>query len=182
MKYLATTMSGRAVDVMNLQPEDVLVSDIVHALSLLPVFGAATKLPYTYAQHSVYMSYMCGEAGYPLEAMLHNAWRAYVPFPEGLTTDFDAAIARAKQSIETVLGLDYAHRRKDIEATNSYLLSMEAKTFLNDPDVVYRKHGFCENPVGVSSIDGKFHVWSFPECVGYMSEHLRQHGAIINAG
>ena len=45
--------SGREVDIFNLAQRDIVIEDIAHALSQLPMYGGHVKYHYSVAQHSV---------------------------------------------------------------------------------------------------------------------------------
>jgi len=51
-------VSGKLVDVFHIQPGDVTIEDIAHALSYLNRFGGHTPYPYSVAQHSVFAAYL----------------------------------------------------------------------------------------------------------------------------
>lgn len=66
------THSGMLVDPFNLWPSDILIEDIAHALSNQCRFSGHSIVPYSVAQHSVEVSYVCD----PLSALwglLHDA-------------------------------------------------------------------------------------------------------------
>lgn len=71
------TYSGRRFYPMDPQPDEILVEDIAHALSLLCRYGGHVERFYSVAEHCVLMS----EAVMPsnaLAALLHDATEAYV--------------------------------------------------------------------------------------------------------
>jgi hypothetical protein len=76
-----TTYSGRNVDVLNLQEEDIDVVDIAHALALCNRFAGHTRWPISVAQHSVGVSLLChGVDGTDeaLQGLFHDATEAYL--------------------------------------------------------------------------------------------------------
>lgn len=70
------TFSGRKVNPLNLQPEDIDIFDIAHSLACTNRFAGHTMRPISVAQHSVYVSYLC--PGQALQALLHDASEAYL--------------------------------------------------------------------------------------------------------
>lgn len=76
------TFTGRLVDVFDLQPEDICIEDIAHALSQLNRYGGHTAFPYSVAQHSIIMARELEYRGYSKEvcacALLHDADEAYL--------------------------------------------------------------------------------------------------------
>lgn len=50
------TFSGRLIDPLDLQPEDVCIEDVAHHLALQCRFSGGTKWHYSVAQHAVYCS------------------------------------------------------------------------------------------------------------------------------
>jgi hypothetical protein len=72
------TFTGRFVDVINPELEDIDIEDIAHALSHGCRFGGHTREFYSVAQHSILCSYMTTDLDYALEALMHDASEAYL--------------------------------------------------------------------------------------------------------
>lgn len=75
------TLSGKAFDYGNPDPESITIFDIAHALSNICRFTGHTISFYSVAQHSVLCSYAPEVQGDPtlqLYALLHDAHEAYV--------------------------------------------------------------------------------------------------------
>lgn len=74
--------SGAYVDPLNLQPEDVRVEDIAHALSHQCRFSGHTRRFYSVAEHSVRVCHLLRLEGHPervqLQGLLHDAAEAYL--------------------------------------------------------------------------------------------------------
>ena len=71
------TWSGKRVDLLNPDPSQIDIRDIAHHLSILNRFTGATKVPYSVAQHSLYVSMLVPEH-LQLHALLHDAHEAYI--------------------------------------------------------------------------------------------------------
>jgi uncharacterized protein len=76
MTYI-TTFAYKHVNPLRLQPEDIDIRDIAHALALINRFVGHTPKPISVAQHSVYVSRLC-EGPHALQALLHDASEAYL--------------------------------------------------------------------------------------------------------
>lgn len=70
-------LSGRLLDLRNLQPEDIYIEDIAWGLGRTLRYGGHIREDYTVAMHSIVMSYMVPEE-YALEALLHDAAEGYI--------------------------------------------------------------------------------------------------------
>ena len=73
------TISGRAVDLQNPDPESLMIEDIAAHLARIPRFNGATREFYSVGQHSVLVSlYLRNEEEpLPLAGLLHDAHEAY---------------------------------------------------------------------------------------------------------
>lgn len=76
MDYI-DTFSGRKIYVLNPDPNEIVIEDIAHALSLITRFGGHTTRFYSVAQHSIYVSQIC-ESRDALWGLLHDATEAYI--------------------------------------------------------------------------------------------------------
>jgi hypothetical protein len=98
-----TTYTGLVVNPLDLQPSDVRIEDIAHALALINRFCGHTAVPISVAQHSVHVSRLCNGAAF--QGLLHDAAEAYLnditkwvkAAPE--MAPFRAAEARAQRVI-----------------------------------------------------------------------------------
>lgn len=73
-----TTYTGRRVNPLNLQVEDIDILDIAHHLATINRWCGALREPISVAQHSVHVSWLCDGTGAELEALLHDASEAYL--------------------------------------------------------------------------------------------------------
>jgi uncharacterized protein len=74
------THSGMHINPLFIEPRDIDIEDIAHALALVNRFNGHTKFPISVAQHSTFVSYLC-EAHSPiiaLQGLLHDASEAYI--------------------------------------------------------------------------------------------------------
>jgi 5'-deoxynucleotidase YfbR-like HD superfamily hydrolase len=71
------TYSGRRLDLLSPDPDDISIEDIAHALSMLCRFTGHTSDFYSVSQHSVLCSYICDRKD-ALWALLHDASEAYL--------------------------------------------------------------------------------------------------------
>lgn len=78
MEPFITTFTGRKINPLNLQPEDVDIYDIAHHLALLNRFVGATKRPVSIAQHSIYVSRLLYHTPWEREGLFHDAPEAYL--------------------------------------------------------------------------------------------------------
>lgn len=104
------TWSGKRVDLLNPDPSQIDIRDIAHHLSILNRFTGATKVPYSVAQHSLYVSMLVPEH-LQLHALLHDAHEAYVndintPLKECLFEEFCGRFASPLDAV--IWGIDGA--------------------------------------------------------------------------
>jgi len=107
METALGTYSGYLVNPLALEPKDVRVLDIAHALSNQCRFAGHCRQFYSVAQHSVLVSYACEK--HALWGLLHDAAEAYlvdVPRPvKRSLAGYDEHEARILKSIGLALGL-----------------------------------------------------------------------------
>lgn len=77
-KPFMTTFTGRRLNPMDLQPEDIDIRDIAHHLACINRWCGALKEPISVAQHSVHVAWLCRDTGLEMEALLHDATEAYL--------------------------------------------------------------------------------------------------------
>lgn len=71
------TFSGKMINLIDPNIDDVCIDDIAHSLSMQCRFNGHSKNFYSVAQHSVYVSYLCGYND-ALAGLLHDASEAYL--------------------------------------------------------------------------------------------------------
>lgn len=77
------TISGQEVYPFTPDPEDIILADIAHALSLKVRYTGHTEWLYTVAQHSILMCRWANDLGLSedvqLQCLMHDAAEAYLP-------------------------------------------------------------------------------------------------------
>lgn len=75
-KAYIRTYTGEQVNVFNIDPEQIHIEDIAHALSMQCRFSGHTREFYSVAQHSCYCYELSQE--YPFECLMHDCAEAYL--------------------------------------------------------------------------------------------------------
>jgi hypothetical protein len=133
------TRTGRKVFPLDLRPEDVVIEDIAHALSLQCRFAGHTRGLYSVGQHSLHVAeYLCdlGEsAQVVLWGLLHDASEAYlsdIPRPLKRRPEFAfyrEAEARAMATICWRFGLPVVEP-PIVKHADGVLLATEARDLM----------------------------------------------------
>ncbi len=76
-KQSIATFSGKFIEPLNPQWEDIEIEDIAHGLSNICRYGGQCSEFYSVAQHSVYVSYNC-KPDNALNGLLHDGSEAYL--------------------------------------------------------------------------------------------------------
>lgn len=71
------TFTGKQFWPLDPRPEDIVIEDIAHALSMVNRFNGHTPVPYSVAQHSVLVSQIV-DTRFAFEALMHDASEAYI--------------------------------------------------------------------------------------------------------
>lgn len=141
-----TTFTGRRVDPLALQPSDVCIEDVAHALSLKCRFSGHASHFYSVAEHSLLVADIVqrwgGGAFDCLAALLHDAAEAYLPdiatplkpfagFVNGAGswTTFRAAERAVTKAVNQAIFRDDIKPRL-IKAAERCLLPFEAQRFI----------------------------------------------------
>lgn len=78
------THSGKRIDLKNISPKDICLTDIAHHLTKICRYGGALDLDkhYSVAQHSVILAKYAKDSGYGVDiqrrALIHDATEAYL--------------------------------------------------------------------------------------------------------
>lgn len=78
MKPFITTFTGKKVNPLDLQIEDICIEDIAHHLACINRFVGALKRPVSVGQHSVFVSRLMSGSIWEREALFHDATEAYL--------------------------------------------------------------------------------------------------------
>ena len=130
------TATGRYVRPLDLQPEDVAIEDVAHALSNLCRFSGHTRRFYSVAQHSVLVSRLLDGTGHERWGLLHDASEAYlIDLPRPLKHDsmlgppYLAAEARARLTIAARFDLPLP-LPDDVRDADSAMLAAERRDLM----------------------------------------------------
>lgn len=123
------TFTGKLVNPLQLNREDVCLEDIAHALALANRFAGHTRFPISVAHHSVWVSRLVSKE-HALQGLLHDGAEAYLgdvtkwvkAAPE--MTHFREAEKRAQQVIFEAFGLpvELAH---EVEVADRLMVRYE---------------------------------------------------------
>lgn len=76
------TFTGKYLNVFDPNPDDIDIVDIAHALSMLPRFGGHAPIPYSVAEHSLWVSNELQKAGASISeiyaGLMHDCSEAYL--------------------------------------------------------------------------------------------------------
>lgn len=72
------TNSGKIIDLLNPNPDTIVIEDIAHGLSHMPRWSGQTEQFYSVAQHSVRVASYFDDKKIALQALLHDATEAYM--------------------------------------------------------------------------------------------------------
>jgi hypothetical protein len=121
------TYSGQYVNLINPDPDTILIEDIAHALSCVPRWAGHLPTVYSVAQHSV-ACYRLVEEEFKLEALLHDATEAYlgdVPKPlKNNLPDYQAIEKNMYRVIAEKFGVPVEMSR-EVKIADVVMLEME---------------------------------------------------------
>ena len=103
-----TTISGRDIDILDPDPDQICLSDITWTLSRLPRYNAHTKTLITIADHSVAVAYLLSVAGandYVIAAgLLHDAHEVYMgDTPTPVKTAVAGLTKRCEEALDNAI-------------------------------------------------------------------------------
>ncbi|MFZ5375724.1 MAG: HD family hydrolase [Campylobacterota bacterium] len=128
-----TTISGKKIVYDNLDPHDIDITDIAHALSNICRFGGHINRFYSVAQHSVMVSKMVPKH-LALAALLHDASEAYlsdiVRPAKRMLPQYKELELKLQRVIEERFAVTFDH--KEIHIADNRALYAEAEHFYGD--------------------------------------------------
>lgn len=104
--------SGNKVHILNIRPEEIQIIDIAHALALQVRYGGHCPEFYSIAEHSIWVSILCGQAEgkeAALWGLLHDASEAYlgdIPRPIKYQPEFEQYRV-IEEKVQTVIYTKY---------------------------------------------------------------------------
>jgi len=126
------TSTGKYINYTNVNPDDICIEDIAHALSMQCRFGGHLPHFYSVAQHSVHCSQLV-HPDYALEALLHDASEAYmldIPKPlKNLLPDYEFLEENIMRVISEKFGIDHP-LNKPVKAADALMLKLEFKSIM----------------------------------------------------
>lgn len=127
---IATTFSGRALDLLDPQPDQIDIHDIARALSQINRFNGNTRFPYSVGLHSIMAADAMMSIGHTpqarLAALMHDAAEAYVgdistPVKDLLGDNFRDIERHVSAVIYRKFGVDevlvYSDTMRDVDRT-----------------------------------------------------------------
>lgn len=128
MTWLGTN-SGRKIDLLNPDPDQICLEDIACALSKVSRFNGQVKHPYSVAQHSMYVSSLVGR-NLKLQALLHDATEAYIcdvptPLKHMLGSAYRDVEARLAEAIGEHFGVELVKLDPAVKLADSIMLMTE---------------------------------------------------------
>lgn len=138
MQPSITTHSGRAVNLLDPQPEQIDIGDIAHSLSLLCRFTGHTSRFFSVAEHSVLVANAVPPA-LRLQALLHDAHEAYLgdwstPLKRSLSTQTMNELRSIENRLIDCIGLALGVAlgpHPIIKQADRLALSVEARCLMN---------------------------------------------------
>lgn len=139
-----TTFSGYQVDPLNLKDADIRLKDIAHSLALTNRFAGHSRIPISVAQHSIWVSKLCGWP-YRKEGLLHDAAEAYLgdmtrPVKHSeLMEGFRLAEASVQSTVERAFNLNTGpEARRMVDQMDNLMVRFEYEiAFGEGPEFYY---------------------------------------------
>jgi uncharacterized protein len=153
------TASGRHVNLLRPEPEQIDIRDIATALSRECRFSGQTRLHYSVAQHSVVVSRYC--VGYELEGLMHDAPEAYLrDIPEPLKELLGRYVeieSNIYQAIRARYGMPMEIPLLQVRKIDLRVLAAERRDLMPQDDRPWP----CL--AGVRPVESRIHPWSIEE-------------------
>lgn len=136
-KHHMRTMQGRCIDLLNPNPDNILIEDIAHALSMQCRFNGMIRQFYSVAQHCVLAAEMFGlldlSDDEKLAVLLHDASEAYLgdvisPL-KGLVTGYKEVESNFMSIIAGKFGFEYPLSKK-VKLADMMILEVEWRSLV----------------------------------------------------
>jgi hypothetical protein len=165
------TFTGRLVDPLNMNYEDVRIEDIAHALSHMPRFGGHAKDFYSVAQHSLGVAFALYEdtkndLRTVLAGLLHDASEAYLmDIPTPIKARIGELYSNAEARLQGLIYRTYVPGYMDVDyaaikQVDSDILVVEAKDLCTPNrwiEALKRPEGFARiTPVPAKTVEFTF--------------------------
>jgi hypothetical protein len=131
------TYTGRVIDPLRPDPDQIVIEDIAHALSNMARFTGHTRVFYSVADHSIRCTAIVSQEN-SLTALMHDASEAYltdIASPVKRDPDFGpfyrSAEARLERVIAARFGLKYPYP-KEVHDADDILFRTEQRDLMPD--------------------------------------------------
>ena len=147
------TFSGKLVNILNTDPNSIVIEDIAHSLSFIPRFGGHLSRLYSVGQHSLSCSFLVDDE-YKLEALMHDATEAYmtdIPSPiKHNLPDYKEMENNLHRVICNKFGLPFP-MSKEIKKIDKKMLEMEWKLLMIGREMMPIE-GYASSPEEVKNL------------------------------
>lgn len=138
MTWLGTN-SGKKIDLLNPDPDQITLEDISCALSKVSRFNGQMSQFYTVAQHSIYVASLVTRE-HKLQALLHDATEAYIcdvptPLKRLLGAQYKEIEDRLARAIGSKFGVELVDLHPSVKSADSIMLMTEHEKLQAKPAV-----------------------------------------------
>ncbi len=132
------TFTGKLVDPLNLQPEDINWEDIAHSLANQCRFTGHVRTFYSTAEHCVHVAEICPDPSLKLAALMHDGAEAYMsdiarPVKHHPSMAYYRSVEKHNQGVVFgSLGLPI-EEHPTIKQCDRFMLGIEARDLMNTP-------------------------------------------------
>lgn len=132
-----TTVSGKRINLAAPTVDDIVITDIAHALGNICRFNGQIKHFYSVAQHSMYVADLCPPQ-YKLHGLLHDAAEAYLcdiptPIKRVLGVAYRDLEERFLGVIGTKFGVDLLNLPETVKLADRMMLVSERDALYTNP-------------------------------------------------
>lgn len=137
------THTGRVIDVLHPQIEDIDIEDIAHALAYQCRYGGRCERYYSVAEHCILMSYYDFLPGRPLAKFLHDASEAYVGDVVRGIKVLLPVYQQIEQEFHRLVGLKFGVTQEEFDETktaDNIMLITEARRIMSKSYDIFLEH------------------------------------------